>query len=470
MTQLHKHEIVNSRLKATLIVLSSPIILLSITGCSEPHNIAHAKTNPAIGPSIIPVPKETINRIDLKAEAVTMQNLAFQLHLTGQIEADTGHQADVSSRVAGCLTKICAKPGQLVKKGSVIAVIDSRKISEIQAEVLEAKSRLSIAQAQEDRELLIYNEQIKRPKSMLNAKALLDNSGIQSNLAEVNYKRQVALYREKISSAKDYLQAKANLEIAKISYKQAKVSYERELQLYKEKNLLKRDYRLAQAEVTRSKQHLGVLIKRLEFLGAERKMIDKLLTAGQIDGTSDVVAPIDGVLNHYDCAIGEILPAQTIIFRITDLSSVQVVAELPEIYSPQIKLRNTVKVTTAGYPRERASGLISFISLNVNPTSRTVNLRAKLPNKQGHFKEKMYADIEIEGKPRYLLACPKSAIHDCSGKKVVFVKKESGFEARPVKLGIDNELYSEVLSGLVEGDEVATQGSLMLKAELGNRH
>jgi cobalt-zinc-cadmium efflux system membrane fusion protein len=82
----------------------------------------------------------------------------------------------------------------------------------------------------------------------------------------------------------------------------------------------------------------------------------------------------------------------------------------------------------------------------------------------------MYADIEIEGKPRYLLACPKSAIHDCSGKKVVFVNKESGFEARPVKLGIDNELYSEVLSGLVEGDEVATQGSLMLKAELGNRH
>ena len=467
--QLHKNKTVKERLKALLLALAAPALLSQIAACSRPHDMARAEVKQAKGPAIIPIEEGTVKQIGLRTEKITIKNLAYQLHLTGQIEADIGRQTDVSSRVAGCLTKILVKPGQTVKKGCVIAVIDSRKISEMQAEVLEAKSRLAIARGQANRELLIYKEQVKRPKALLNAKALLANSTIQTNLAEANYKRQAALYREKISSAKDYLQAKANLEIAKVASRQAKVAFEREERLYQEKSLLKRDYQLAEAEAARAKQHLGTLIKRLEFLGAEKKMIDKLLTAGEIDGTVNVVAPIDGILNHYDCAIGEVIAAQAVLFRITDLSSVQVVTELPEIYSSLVKLGNTVKVTTTGYPKQPTFGLVSFIGLNVNPTSRTLSIRAKLPNKQGHFRENMYADIEIEGKPSFRLACPKSALQDYNGEKIVFVKKKSGFEARPVKLGIDSELYSEVLTGLAEGDEVATQGSLMLKAELGYR-
>lgn len=469
MPQLLKNKTGRERLNAVLTAPAVLALLLHIAACSRQHDIANAELTPANKSALVQVQEETAKQIGLRTEKIEIRNLAYQLHLTGQIEAENGRQTDVNSRVAGCLTKILAKPGQAVKRGCVLAVIDSRKISEIQAELLEAKSKLAIAREQTNRELLIYKEQIKRPKALLNAKAVLSNSEIQANLAEVNYNRQVALYREKISSAKDFLQAKANLEVAKVAYRQAKVAFEREVRLYDEKSLLKRDYQLAQAEETRAKQHLATLVKRLEFLGAEKKMIDRLLTAGEIDGTVSVVAPIDGILNHYDCAIGEVIAAQTVLFRITDLSSVQAVIDLPEIYSPLVKLGNRVKVTTASYPKEPTFGSVSFIGLNVNPTSRTLSVRAKLPNKQGHLRENMYADIEIEGQPRYRLACPKSALQDYQGKKIVFVKNKSGFEAHPVKLGVDSELYSEILTGLSEGDEVATQGSLMLKAELGHR-
>ena len=68
------------------------------------------------------------------------------------------------------------------------------------------------------------------------------------------------------------------------------------------------------------------------------------------------------------------------------------------------------------------------------------------------------------------MACPKSAIQEHDGGKIAFVKKTDGFQARPIKLGKEGELYCEVLSGLSDGESVATQGSLMLKTELKYQH
>ena len=167
----------------------------------------------------------------------------------------------------------------------------------MQGEAVEAKSKLAIAEAHAERERQIYEEQLHRPKALLEAQATLQTTQVHAELSEQELKRQEDLYREKIAATKDYLTAKANYAKAKVAFEQAKTALAREEQLYKNRGLMKRDYQLTLAEVTRDKQHLATIIKRLDFLGADKKMTQKVLATGNINGLVQITAPITAALS-----------------------------------------------------------------------------------------------------------------------------------------------------------------------------
>ena len=75
---------------------------------------------------------------------------------------------------------------------------------------------------------------------------------------------------------------------------QDKVALQREQHLYDDRVLMKKDYQLALAEVTREKQHLKTLVKRLEFIGADNKLTADVLKTGDMNGLARIVAPVDG--------------------------------------------------------------------------------------------------------------------------------------------------------------------------------
>ncbi len=433
-------------------------------GSKTDHPAAHT------GPRVIAITPEVAKRIDLKTEVVTLRDVVVPLHLTGRIEPDYGREVDVSARISGRVSNILVKPGATVKQGQILALIDSPQVSDLQGEAVEAKSKLAIAEAHAERERQIYEEQLHRPKALLEAQATLQTTQVHAELSEQELKRQEDLYREKIAATKDYLTAKANYAKAKVAFEQAKTALAREEQLYKNRGLMKRDYQLTLAEVTRDKQHLATIIKRLDFLGADKKMTQKVLATGNITGLVQITAPITAALSRYDCAVGEVVQPEKSMFKLTDLKFVQVSADLPEVDLPRVKLGDKVLIKIASYPDSKFTGVISYISVNVNEDTRTVPIRARLANADGKLKTNMYAEIDLEGASRKFLACPKAALQEHDGSKIAFVQKTEGFQERPVKLGKEGEHYCEVLSGLSDGETVATQGSLMLKTELNYQH
>ena len=227
--------------------LLSSLSVLVLAGCghSETKETVEAKDKPASGPKIIPITEDTIKRIDFKTEVVEERDVAVPLHLTGKIEPDYGCSVDVSARIAGRISKILVKPGEVVARGQLMAMVDSPPVSDMQGELVEAKSKLNIAEAHAERERQIYEEHLERPKGLLDARALMQNTRVQAELAELEYQRQEGLYREKIAATKDYLAAKAALARAKVDYEQARTALAREEQLYKNRALMKRDYQLA---------------------------------------------------------------------------------------------------------------------------------------------------------------------------------------------------------------------------------
>ncbi|MBS1989107.1 MAG: efflux RND transporter periplasmic adaptor subunit [Cyanobacteria bacterium SZAS LIN-3] len=420
--------------------------------------------------NLVVVSEDTARRIELKTEKIEERDLVLPLHLTGHVEPDTGCEVDVSARITGRVTKILVKPGEFVKKGQLLAMIDSREVAELEGEMVEAKSKLDIAQAHAERERQVYEEQLARPKSLLDERARVAHAKVKLDLAQSDFRRIEDLYKEKIAAAKDFVAAKAAVTEAHVEMDQAQTALQREQHLYENRVLMKKDYQLAIAEVTRERQHLTTIIKRLEFIGADRQLTGQVLKTGDINGLARIVAPIDGGLSRYEVAPGEMVHPETSMFKITNLHYVQIYADLPEVDVQRVKLGDHVKIKVPGYPNELFQGTISLISQRVHLETRTLPIRARLVNPSGKLKPNMYAEIDLEGTARRCLACPKAAVQEHEGRKIVFVKQPGGFEERPIKLGASGEHYFEVLSGLTVGESVATQGSLMLKTELSYHH
>jgi Cu(I)/Ag(I) efflux system membrane fusion protein len=74
--------------------------------------------------------------------------------------------------------------------------------------------------------------------------------------------------------------------------------------------------------------------------------------------------------------------------------------------------------------------------------------------------------IEIVTEDREMLSVPNEAIIDVAGKATVYVQsKAGGYEPREIMTGVQGELFTQVLDGLQEGDQVVTIGSFFIDAE-----
>ena len=427
-----------------------------------------ATTSVPAGPRVIKLSAVESSRSKIKVEPIQERSLPKVLHLTGHIEPDFGKEVDVSSRINGKLINIFVKPGQQVKYGQLLALINSREISELQGELIEAHSKCQIANAHRERERQIYEEQRVRPKALMEAESKAEQAKVRRSLAEGEFKRQEGLYKEKIASTKDFLVAKAHLATTTLEYDQLAADLTREQKLYKNTALMKKDYQLADAEYTRDKQHFHTLEQHLQFMGMDKKSIAELVRTGKISGEVNIVAPASGVISHEEVAVGEIVTPNTSLFKITDLSAVVVSVDVPEVDLQFVKLGSKVKVRVSSYPDKVFFATISYISDHVRRETRTLAIRAKLDNSSQRFKLNMFAEIDLEGAARNVLACPRSAIQDLGSGKIVFVQTGDGFEVRPVTTGDDSDNYVEIKSGLQKNELVVIQGAEILKAELAS--
>ena len=436
-----------------------------LAGCSSAQ-VSRDHPPPPKQERAVPVSQSLTEELHMKAEPVKKRLLATSLHVTGQIHPEFGKEVSLTTRVTGRVVDILVTPGQHVAAGQVLALIDSQQISDLQAELIEAQSKLDIAKAHEERERQIYEEQLKRPKTLIEARARFDEAKVQLELTEREFKRIEELHKERIAAAKDFYAAQASHAKAQSVYRQATSDLQREEGLFQNKAMMKRDYQVTQAETRRSQQHLNTLHQRLILLGMTPSTVDQVIATGKIVAAVPIAAPVPGLITHQDAALGEIVEPGKQAFRITDLSTVAISADIPEVDLSHVTIGMQVKAKVTGYPDKTFTGTISYISSHVNPESRTVPIRARLLNPDMKLKASMFAETDIELPPLLVLACPKEAVQERDGRKVVYVAARQDFREHLIQVGRSNEQYYAVVSGLNEGDRVVTAGSLLLKAQL----
>ena len=179
-------------------------------------------------------------------------------------------------------------------------------------------------------------------------------------------------------------------------------------------------------------------------------------------------SPINGVVLEKNGVAGARFAPGEVLFKLADLSTVWVQADVAEQDQALLKLGQLANVTVDAYPGTPFSGHVSFISPVLNPQTRTVQVRVELSNRESKLRPSMFASVQFstEKSPNAVLSIPVSAVIDSGVRQLVLVQITDGrFASRTIKLGQRTDEYVEVLEGLAEGEQVVTQANFLLDAE-----
>jgi RND family efflux transporter MFP subunit len=179
-------------------------------------------------------------------------------------------------------------------------------------------------------------------------------------------------------------------------------------------------------------------------------------------------APRDGIVVEKMVTEGQMVEAGMKLYRLADLATVWVQAQIYEQDLPFIGLGQEATVSLASQPDPKFRGRVTYIYPTVDEKTRTARVRMEFHNPGYFLKPGMYATVEMSSElsPSAVLV-PDMAVLRSGEKNTVFVALGEGrFEPRTVTLGPGGEgsLY-EVLSGLKEGERVVTSGQFMLDSE-----
>lgn len=332
-------------------------------------------------------------KTEVKYESSKASSQNISTSITATGTIEPVTEVEVGTQVSGIIDKIYVDYNSVVKKGQLIAELDK---TNLQSELSSAKSNMESAKS-------------------------------KMEYQESNYNRYKELYSKGLVSADEY-------ENARLSYKQAS-----------------EEYSIQKESVSKAQTNLGYAI---------------------------ITSPIDGIVLSKEVEEGQTVAAAmetpTLFIIAQDLTDMQVIADVDEADIGGVKEGQRVTFTVDAFPDDVFEGKVTQVRQEATEESNVVTYEVVIsaPNDDLKLKPGLTANVTIFTNERDgVLAVPSKAlrfepnenllaegetINDCEGKDKVWMRDGSSFKAVPVKIGVTNGTYTEIISGLKEGDAVLT--------------
>ena len=259
-------------------------------------------------------------------------------------------------------------------------------------------------------------------------------------------------------------QATANLNQANATLVKSEADLARSRDLFADRAIAQKDVLAAEATVAQSRAAVeqaqaarDEATRKLEILG---------LQPGSMDQRVTVKAPVSGKVVEIMAASGDFRnDTNTPVMSIADLSTVWVTADVPEDRIRLIRIGEVVEISLAAFPGQRLTGRVTKIGDAVDPQTRTIKVRAALPNSGGEFKPEMFATIRHVHGVSSMPVIPRGALLQQQDMSTVFVERGTGeFEEVPVVVAWQDEKRIAIRSGIKAGDRIVVDGTTQLKA------
>lgn len=209
----------------------------------------------------------------------------------------------------------------------------------------------------------------------------------------------------------------------------------------------------------------------LRIFGKTDEDADRIVAERRVDSGLVVRSPIAGMVTQRTAAPGLLVqpgnaPAP---FAVADISTMWMVANVPENVSADLRVGQAVTVKVDAYPQRTFEGKVSVVGASVDSATRRVMVRSEIANPDGILRAGMFATFVIQTGPAVeSVAVPDNAIvREGDGTMTVWVTTDRRhFVKRPVRTGISQNGRTQILDGLQAGETIATDGAIFISNKL----
>ncbi|MBM4278264.1 MAG: efflux RND transporter periplasmic adaptor subunit [Deltaproteobacteria bacterium] len=206
--------------------------------------------------------------------------------------------------------------------------------------------------------------------------------------------------------------------------------------------------------------------RRLKLWDISDDQIKALEESGQAKKTLTLYSPFSGFVLEKMAFKGMSLMPGMALFKLADLSTVWLYADIYEYELPFIRLGQQAAIQLSYLQGETFTGKAIYIYPSLDPNTRTAKVRFEFPNPDGKLKPEMYGNVEIKVHLGQRLVVAEGAIIDTGLRQMAIVDKGNGyFEPREVKVGAKVDHYYEILKGLKAGESVVTSANFLIDSE-----
>jgi len=266
----------------------------------------------------------------------------------------------------------------------------------------------------------------------------------------------------------DFIAAESTLISAAATLDQTASALKRAKELYPLKGIDQNDYETAVANEQSAQGALRAARDAIAVFGKSEKQIDAIIAARRVENALVVKSPITGTITARNAAPGLLeqpgnVPAP---YSVADLSTMWMLANVPETDVPAFKLGQLVRVSVAAYPERVFEGTITALGSTVDPNSRRVMVRSEIRDPHHELRSQMFASFAIRtALPERTPAVPLSGVvREGDGTMSVWVVGGDvhQFTRRAVRIGRQQDGYDQILEGVSTGETVAVDGAIFL--------
>jgi RND family efflux transporter MFP subunit len=359
--------------------------------------------------------------VEVTTAAAIQRDLPRFFEATGSLAGD--QQTDVAPQTSGKVVAVGVEIGSPVKRGQMLVRLDDAelKLRVEQASTQVAQAKAAVRQAEE--KIGLRPGQAFDPNRVAEVAA----ARVTLELAEKNLRRAEKLIESGDVSRSFYDEQRARRDQLKEQY----------------------DVALAQAR----QNYAAVDVARTNVANAE----SQLALARKNLSYANIPSPIDGFVSERTADLGEYVSPQQKVATIVRTNPLRIRIDIPEQAIPEVRVGQSVSITTSAWPDKNFAGRVARIAPNVSATSRTMTVEAEIDNSSGALKPGQFATVRIlqeRAEPAVLI--PTRAVINEAGVSRVFVIKNGHAEQRLVQTGQTESDLVEVRMGVAADEQVAT--------------
>ena len=361
--------------------------------------------------------------VEVTTAAAIKRDLPRFFEATGSLAGD--QQTDVAPQTSGKVAAVGVEIGSPVRRGQMLVKLDDAeltlKVEQAATQVEQAKA--AVRQAEE--KIGLKPNQAFDPNRVAEVAA----AKVALDLAQKNLVRAEKLIESGDVSRSFYDEQRARRDQLKEQY----------------------DVALAQAR----QNYAAVDVARTNVANAQ----SQLAIARKNLSYALIVSPIDGFVSERTADLGEYVSPQQKVATVVRTNPLRIRIDIPEQAIPEVKVGQSVSVTTSAWPDKNFAGRIARIAPNVSAQSRTLTVEAEVDNSGGALKPGQFATVRIlqeRAEPAVLV--PARAIVSDAGVNRLFVIRDGHAEQRIVQLGQTEGDLVEIKNGVAADEQIATSG------------